>query len=154
VSEEIVSNGMMLNDLYLYFYDSTGVATRTQPTIEAASVYPFQIEDTTKIYLYKINFGYADNPNHTTTIIKNRRFKGKKTYTYKKKTYDCVAFELRELVQDNLNGRWENESVGEELYAKGIGLVYYKKKLSANLTKEYALADIYEMSVLEQKLKK
>jgi hypothetical protein len=150
VNEEVVSNGMMLNDLYLYMYDTTGVQTRIQPKILSPSVFPFEIADTSHIYLYKIKFAYPNDTTHTTTIIKNRRFAGKTTYNYKGKKYDCVVFENRESVDDDLNGRWHNEFQSKELYAKGLGLIYYKKTLGQTVL-EYELSDIYEMSDLEKK---
>ena len=150
INEEVVSNGMMLNDLYLYMYDSTGVQTRIQPQILSPAVFPFEIADTSHIYLYKIKFAYPNDTTHTTTIIKNRRFTGKTTYVYKGKKYDCVVFENRESVDDDMNGRWHNEFQSKELYAKGLGLIYYKKTLGQNVL-EYELSDIYEMSDLEKK---
>ena len=150
VNEEVVSNGMMLNDLYLYMYDSLNVQTRIQPKILSPSVFPFAIEDTSHIYLYKIKFAYPNDTTHTTTIIKNRRFAGKTEYTYKGKKYDCAIFENKESVDDDLNGRWHNEFKSKELYAKGLGLIYYKKILGTTVL-EYELSDIYEMSDLEKK---
>ena len=56
VSEEIVSNGMLLDDLHLYFKDSTNHVAKAQTTIIKRNVYPFEIQDTTTKYFYKIHF--------------------------------------------------------------------------------------------------
>ena len=66
------------------------------------------------------------------------------------KKYDCAVFENKESVDDDLNGRWHNEFKSKELYAKGLGLIYYKKTLGGTVL-EYELSDIYEMSDLEKK---
>ena len=38
-----------------------------------------------------------------------------------------------------------------ELYAKNIGLVYFRKEIDNNIVQEYELADIYDMVDLEKK---
>jgi hypothetical protein len=153
VSEEVVSNGMMLDDIYLYMYDSTGTVMRIKPTVIAPSVYPFEVQDSAHIYLYKIKFAYPNDSTHTTTLVKNRRYIGKNQYTYKDKKYDCAEFEVRESVDDDKNGHWHNEYKTRELYAKGLGLIYYKKDLGGNVL-EYELSNIYEMSELEAQFSK
>jgi hypothetical protein len=153
VSEEAVSNGMMLDDIYLYMYDSNNESTRIQPNILSPSVYPFTVEDTSHIYLYKIKFVYPNDTTHSTTVIKNRRFVGKTTYNYKGKSYKCVEFEVREAFDDDKNGRIHQEYKTKELYAEGIGLIYYKKTIGTEVL-EYGLKDIYEMSELEKNFSK
>jgi hypothetical protein len=153
VSEEIVSNGMLLDDLYLYFKDTTGRVAQAQTTIIKRNVYPFEIQDTTIKYLYKIHFKDPFDSLQTTYLTRTRTYKGKTTYNYKGKAYECVVFDLEESIDNDREGRLELKVYGKELYAKGIGLIYYKKGLRKEFALEYELADIYEMSVLEQKLK-
>lgn len=152
VSEEIVSNGMLLDDLYLYFKDSTNRTARVSPTILQRNVYPFEYQDTTLKYFYKIHFKNPFDTLQTTYLTRTRRYKGKTTYNYKGKTYDCVEFALEEKIDDDREGHWEKIIYGKELYAKGIGLIYYRKGLQKEFALEYELNDIYDMSTLEKKL--
>ncbi|MFZ4542668.1 MAG: hypothetical protein ACOYOA_01360 [Saprospiraceae bacterium] len=153
VSEEVVSNGMLLDELHLYFKDSIGKFVKVDPVIISRNVYPFQFQDTTTKYFYKIFFKNPFDSLQTTYLTRTRTYKGKTTYAYKGKDYDCVEFALEEKYADDKEGRWEKIVYGKELYAKGIGLIYYKKGLQADFNLEYELADIYTQEELEKKLK-
>lgn len=153
VSEEPVSNGMLLDELFLYMKDSTGRMEKVTPTIIQRNVYPFEYQDTTTKYLYKIHFKNPFNANETNYLTRSRTYKGKTTYQYKGKTYDCVEFAVEDKIDNEQEGHLETILYGKELYAKGIGLVYYRKGLNKQFALEYELADIYSMSELEKKLK-
>ena len=96
-----------------------------------------------------MQFQFPSNPNQQVTLIKNRQFAGQTTYTYKGKTYDCVKFTVKELVEvtDNVKGGIEPELEGYELYAKGIGLIYYEKEVGQGQKLAYELYDQYPMTV-------
>lgn len=155
VREEVVGNGMLLEDIKIYYTDSTGVQESLPIEILSGSVFPFEVRDSGGIFLYKIRWSQPDNPSVTTTLIKNRRYVGDTTYTYKGKNYDCVAFEVRELIEleDEAQGGMEPEWDGLELYAKDLGLVYYRKRISEQLDLSYGLKDTYPMEELEAKFK-
>jgi hypothetical protein len=99
-----------------------------------------------------VRFDFPNEIGSTTTLIKNRRYLGDTTYTFNGVSYDAVRFEVRELVEDNsvTEGSIEPRFDGEEIYAKGIGLVYYRKILGRQSI-AYELADRYSMEQLEQK---
>jgi hypothetical protein len=153
VSEEIVSNGMLLDDLNLYFKDSTGQSAKVQATVIQRNVYPFEIQDTTTKYFYKIHFKDPFDSLQTTYLTRSRKYVGKTTYNYKGKIYNCVEFALEESIDNDREGRLELKVYGKELYAQGIGLIYYRKGLRKEFALEYELADIYDMTTLEKKLK-
>ena len=92
----------------------------------------------------------------TTTLIRNRRYRGKTSYIYKGTPFECVEFSLLELVEvyDPIDGNIEPEFRGRELYAKGLGLVYYEKEIDANNKIAYELVDIYGMEELVKKADK
>jgi hypothetical protein len=154
VSEEIVSNGMLLDDLHLYFKkDSSQTTAKVQPTIVQRNVYPFEIQDTSLKYVYKIHFKDPFDTLQTTYLTRTRKYAGKTTYNYKGQTYDCVMMNLEETIDNDREGHLEFKIYGKELYAKGIGLIYYKKGIRSDFALEYELADIYPMTELEKKLK-
>lgn len=152
VREELVSNGMLLQDLFIYVLDSTGRQKRIEAQVLAGNVFPFSVSDSSGIFLYKVQFDFPNETGRTTTLIKNRRYLGDTTYTVMGNTYPAIRFEVRELVEDDsaTDGRVEPRFDGEEIYAKGIGLVYYRKNLGVQSI-EYELADRYPMEALEQK---
>ncbi len=154
VREELVRNGMLLADMLIYETDSSGLQQQVAVTIEAGNVFPFEVSDSSGIFLYKVRWSPPSDSGAVFTLIKNRRFLGDTTVTIGGERYDCVAFQVRELFEREAEGFFEKEFSGLELYAKGVGLVYYKKEITDNLTLEYQLADRYKMPTLEEKLRR
>ena len=153
VREEIVGNGVLLDELQLFFKDTTGKQAQVKPVIISANVYPFEVQDTSLKYFYKIFFKNPFDTLQSTYLTRSRTYRGKKQYNYQGKKLDCVEFTLEEKYVDDREGRWEKVVYGTELYANGIGLVYYKKGLQKEFALEYELAGIYPLEELKKKLK-
>ncbi|MBX2870535.1 MAG: hypothetical protein KTR30_00490 [Saprospiraceae bacterium] len=152
--EEMVSNGMIQNDLALFVTDSVGKQQPLNTEVLAGNIFPFEVSEGGGVFLYKIQISSPDEPHLVTTLIKNRRYVGDTTFVFKKKKLPSVAFEVKELVEldDKEQGGMEPQWDGREIYAKNIGLVFYEKQLGETpLT--YALFDRYPMTVLEDKFK-
>ena len=154
IKEEMIHNGMLLEEIKLLTQDSAGQEIQIPVEILSGSVYPFAVRDSGGIFLYKIQWDYPIDPPTSTTLIKNRRYLGDTTITIDAKQYDCVAFEVRELLEQDQEGYFEQEFKGMEFYAKGIGLIYYKKEITKEISLEYQLADRYPMTTLEEKFRK
>ena len=56
-------------------------------------------------------------------------------------------------MSDFNDGHLEKEYQGKELYAKGLGLIYYKKEIDENFVLEYELRDTFSMTKFEEKFK-
>ena len=149
--EEMVSNGMLLEELSLHQTDSLGKQHPYPVNVVAGNTFPFYVSLPGGVFLYRIEWQEPSDPSTTTTLIKNRRYLGDTTFVHRNQAYECVAFEVRELVEVESEGVLEQEFDGVEFYAKGIGLVYVKKQVTDELSFEYALADRYPMDTLEQK---
>ncbi|MCB0663335.1 MAG: hypothetical protein KDC24_11390 [Saprospiraceae bacterium] len=152
--EKVVSNGVKLVESFIYLNDSTGTSTQIPMDIIAGVTFPFEVRDSGGIFLYNVK--WFDNPGDTTvytSVIRNRRYEKDTTVNYKGEQLPAVLFSVRELVENFNDGFWEKEFNSKELYAKGIGLVYFKKDISPDFKLEYALYDRYPMEVLEAKLK-
>ena len=150
VKEELVENGMLLDDLFIYYSDSTNKQQSYDIQIVAGNAFPFQVSLPSGIFLYNIHW---EDPirQTTTTLIKNRRYLGDTTLTMAGRQFDdCIAFGVKELVEVESEGVLAQEFEGVEIYAKGTGLVYFKKIISSQLTLEYLLADRYPMDTLLQ----
>ena len=150
---EIVSNGCLMEDYYLYAVDSLGKTQRLAAEVQAPNAFPFIVRDSGGIFLFKLHWVFNESPLQTTTLIRNRRYIGKEQITWQGKPLDCAIFEVKELVDDFKEGHLEKQYPGLEYYAKGIGLIYYKKEISDNFVLEYELADRYPMQQLEQKFR-
>jgi hypothetical protein len=150
VREEMVSNGMVVEDMYLYENDSTGAQTRIDVEVVAGNVFPFSVRDSGGIYLFRVEWSPPSEPGTTYRVIKNRRFAGDTTYAYEGRVYDCVVFEVAEQVEHEQEGVWEQRIDGVEFYAEDLGLVYYRKGLTETVDLEYGLARRYPMAELER----
>ncbi len=140
VREEMVRNGMLTSEVFLYTTDSLGKQQPVPVEIISGSAFPFEVSDSgSGIFLYKIRFAFPANPLDTITLIKNRRYLSDTTFTFENETNKAVAFELRELVEsgNRQQGYVEPRYGGKEIYAKGIGLVYSEKRISES----YVLAN-------------
>ena len=151
--EEMVSNGMIQEDLFLYETDSTGRQKRVDVDILAGNIFPFNVREEGGIFLYKIKWQLAFDSTTQITLIKNRRYLGDTTFVYDGKKYDCVKFEVKELFEHEQEGSLEQQFTGEEWYAKGLGLIYYRKEINPEFVLEYVLADRYPMTGLEEKFR-
>ena len=56
-------------------------------------------------------------------------------------------------MDDYNDGHLEKQYDGKEIYAKGLGLVYYGKEIEENFVLEYELVDTFSRTVFEQKIK-
>lgn len=151
IRETSVSNGMLLEEAYIYELDTLDKQIKLRMEITAGNVFPFQVQDSLGVFLYNISWENAAD-SVKTTIIRNRRYTGKTTTEFQGKTYDAVTFSVRELIEDEREGTLKLELTGKEIYAKGIGLVYTQKQtIDGNFRQTYQLVDRYSMEELEAK---
>jgi len=152
-TEEIVSNGTLMQNYFLYARDTAGLQVQVPTEILVPNVFPFEVRDSGGIFLYKMKWNSGQGNEGSTTLIRNRYYEGKDQYDFEGKNHECVVFSLRELVEvyDPIEGNIEPEYQGKELYAKGIGLVYYEKELDEKNKLAYKLRAIYTMDELTKK---
>ena len=152
---EINDNGLFVKDYILYEYDSLGNVTQNAAEVFANISFPFQVKDTAQSFLFKLKWRMPteEYPNGHLEITRNRKYQGDAAYSFKNKSYDCVEFQLNELMSDFNDGHLEKEFKGKELYAKDLGLVYYKKEIDENFVLEYELKDTFSMAKFEEKFK-
>ncbi len=153
IRETKVSNGMLLEEAYIYEMDTSEKQIKVPLDIVAGNVFPFQVQDSLGIFLYNVNWQSALDGIQT-TIIRNRQYKGKTTFEFKGKEYPAITFSVKELIEDEREGVLKLELTGKEIYVKGIGLVYTEKQmLNGDFQQVYQLKDRYSMQVLESKFK-
>lgn len=150
VREERVKEGMLLREMFLYMPDNQGKIQVIKSNVSVAASFPFEVTDSNGVFVYNISF---TNPkdNSTNSIVRNRRFLGKTTITFKEKKYDAVIFEVKELLENTLKGTWKHEFKITEIYAKDLGLVATSRDMGDGRILSYHLHDIYTMEDLESK---
>lgn len=154
-NERLTGAGMVLQDLFLFETDSSNVNRQIQVPVEVIEddIFPFWVKENGGVYLYHIRWQPPQDSGATIELIKNRRYLGDTTITFQDKKYDAIIFELKELAAYDKEGVLEQEYSGREIYAKGLGLYYYSKRISEDLHLRYQLKDRYPMERLEEQFR-
>jgi len=154
IREERVSNGMLMDELFVYQTDSTDKQLQIPVDVAAGNTFPFEVQDSLGVFLYNISW-FSSIDSATNTIIRNRRYQGKTAFEFKGKRYDAIEFSVRELIENEQEGTLKVELEGKEIYAQGLGLVYVSKKaIGSPFEQTYQLYDRYPMKQLEEKFGK
>ncbi|MBP6826159.1 MAG: hypothetical protein KA165_06355 [Saprospiraceae bacterium] len=155
VREKIVDNGVQVHDYFLYESDwQTGRQIQTVAQVESPDVFPFRVQDSSGVYLFRLNYHPSFDSSTTIYIIRNRIFLGEGPgFEFQGAIYPSIRFGLREVIGNEKEGAAEIEGRGEEWYARGLGLVYYRKSFgkSNQVAFEYRLKDIFPMSEFEKR---
>lgn len=155
IREKIVSNGSLARNYFLYGLDSAGNQVQIPATLDAPNLFPFEVTDSAGVFLFRLHY-QPPGENATIYLIRNRRYLGDgPDFPFNGKQYPTVRFALRDAVGNEQQGAAEIEGLGEEWWAKDLGLVYYKKSYgtAGQLTYEYKLTEIIEMEELERRAK-
>ena len=138
--EELTQIGAVSRYLTIYTYDSLGLRLSANAEILEDRVFPFFTPDPGDFYRHKIKWV---DPRDTLeyTLEKERYFKGDTTIEYRGNKYEAIAFDLVEKLETfwEHDGMTNSEWTGREVYARGLGLVYYEKNISPALKKAYRL---------------
>ncbi len=156
MQEEKVFNGMKLKELIYYGLNKEGHEVQTAATIEGGAVFPFEVKDDKSVFVNVLKYADFKDSLKTTTLTRNRRFLKSTTFDYQGKKHDAIEFEMKEeqVEHDLKQGGWTHIYNVQEIYAKGIGLVYTKRALDSGMSFETKLVDVYTPEVLEAKLSK
>lgn len=154
-NERLTEAGMVIQDLFLFEKDSTHADRQIQIPVEVVEddVFPFSVRENGGIFLYHVRWQPPQDSGATIELIKNRRYLGDTTITFQDQEYEAIIFDVKELAAYNKEGSLEQEYDGREIYAKGLGLVYYSKRITEALHLQYQLKDRYPMEQLEEKFR-
>ena len=122
--QDINSSGALMNEYRIYSEDS--IAQVIPVDLIYNNVFPFTVNDTTSVYLYKLSY---TNPTDTSinTIVRNRNYGGNTEWEHNGKIYPAIQMDVLEQIQNDKNGVLTIDLKGYEIYAKGIGLVYTER---------------------------
>lgn len=154
--EEMNNEGILLKDLFLFETDSSEQQIQVRAEILSPHVFPFQITDPNELVIYQVRFQLPSQPHGSTTVLINRKYLGDTTYTFKDHAYPAVFFDILGSVdqRDSIIGDIEPKFSGKEIYAKGLGLVYYERNYGEGTGGfQHQLVDRYPMKELEAQAK-
>ncbi|MEM9261481.1 MAG: hypothetical protein AAGA62_17710, partial [Bacteroidota bacterium] len=143
-------------DLFLYELDRPGQQVPIQGDILSPHVFPFDISNPEDLYIYQVRFQLLSQPNGHTTFLLNRKFLRDTTFQFEGNTYPSIQFSTLGSVdqRDTIAGAIEPVFSGREIYAKGLGLVYYERSYGqGGPSFQHQLVDRYSMEVFADKAK-
>ncbi len=152
VIEKEISNGIKMMEYNIFQYDSTGRQMTQALEISSPASFSYAIKDTANIFIFKAKLEDPFDPNIITTITKNKKFGGYGTFKFNNQEVPIIKIDITELIEQEKkdDGFLEPPSYhGVEWYAKGIGLVYYKKEINENFIMEYQLKKIMTKAEFE-----
>ena len=139
--ERRVANGILLDSLHFYMYDTIGRSIAFPVRVLSPHRFPFNAKDSTQVWLTHLEWW---EPGDTTHVVlqRRRRFLGDTTWQWQGKNLQAKRFRLEDKFETEKVGWTTAEWRGEEIYAKNIGLVYYRRNITAQMTVEFQLDQI------------
>ena len=155
IREKVAEDRIIAREYSLYDADvETGKQIQTNAVIDSAEVYPFRVKDSVGVFIFSLHYQPPADPSTTIYLTRRRIFLGDApAFEFKGETYTCVRFGWLESIGTRKGGDDLLKGRGEEWYAKGLGLVYYRKTFGSKgqVKFEYRLKDVFPMSELEKK---
>lgn len=152
VCEELVCNGMLVQDVYLYEEEADSFGQQNCIVVEVlqGSVFFFEVMDSLGVFLYKICWVFFQDSGVVFMLVKNWCYLKDIVVQVLGENYDVVVFDVWELFFYDKEGVFEQEYGGCEIYVEGIGLVYYDKKIGGSMVLSYVFKCWYFMNEFEE----
>lgn len=149
-SDKMADNGSLLRQIALFFADSTGKTTPVKGEVLEPAGFLFSEYKPRELTLLKIRFKLSDDPEHLITLTRGRQFRRDTTFHVLGRTFAAKAFDLTEHVDDDQNGHLELTYPGYEVFAEGLGRVYYKKSINSGYSIEFYLRDTMSLTTYKR----
>ena len=138
--DRFVPNGVLTDSLVLFASDSSGQPVRIPVKVISPNRFPFDV-DSSKVWLTQLEW-YQPGDSLRIVLQRRRRFIGPVEWMDHGKSIPAVRFRTEDTFETESVG-WTNSAwTGEEIYALHKGLVYYKRKISDDMTLEFELKEI------------
>lgn len=155
IREKIADDGVFAHEYSIYDADfETGKQIQTNAIIESPDVFPYRVKDSVGVFVFSLKYHPVTDPGSTIYLTRRRLFLGDApAFEFKGDTYPCIRFGLLESIGTQKDGDDLLKGRGEEWYAKGLGLVYYRRIFGkkGQVRIEYRLKDVFPMMELEKK---
>jgi hypothetical protein len=136
--DRIVSNGVVTDSILLFWRDTAKAEHQIKVNVISPYRFPFEPGDSTKLWLSHIDWHQPGDSLHV-VLKRGRRYAGNTQWTMDGKSIPAVRFITEDTFETEKDGWTTSAWTGEEIYAKGIGLVYYRRKFSPQLSIEFEL---------------
>ena len=137
--DRFVPNGVLTDSLVLFSTDSMSRAVRIPVKVISPNRFPFDA-DSTKVWLTHLDWYQPEDSLHI-VLQRRRKFMGHVEWMDHGKPVPAIRFRTEDTFETESVGWTTSNWTGEEIYALHKGLVYYKRKISNELTLEFELQD-------------
>ena len=136
--DRFVENGVLTDSLLLFSTDSAGNKQRVPVKVISPNRFPFDAIDTSKTWLTHLEWYQPGDSLH---IVLQRRRKFDEFIKWKLdgKTIPAIRFTTEDTFETERDGWTSSTWKGEEIYGKGMGLVYYRREISKDMVLEYQI---------------
>jgi hypothetical protein len=161
--EEILEAGTIRRESTIYWPDSTGKSLQIPVYIKQGAVFPFAVKDSNSRFLFEINWApEPQDPYHIVHLTRNRSYVSDTTWTFNGRQVDAIKLRVREELEDKYaaqspsiyKGSLTLRYDGYEIYARDIGLVYYRKDFDNGPPVVYQLTLRTTMAAIEEQSRK
>lgn len=134
-----VASGILTDSLTLFPPQPAG--TSVPVTIHAGNRFSFDRSDSTATFLTHLEWWQPGDSLHI-VLQRRRQLAGDTTWTWQGKSRPAVIWRTDDQLETERDG-WTNSGwLGKEVYARGIGLVYYERQVNTGFNLKYALRQI------------
>ncbi len=149
-TEQVVDNGVILQEFHIYEYDENGKPYITKTEIKEGGVFPFT-PDNKNVMPFIVSWRSGLDTASSTTLIRGRVFQAFEDCNFQGKTLPCVRFLSADQIEadHDIDGGQLLDVESQEWFAKGIGLVKVRKKIG-KMEVGYNLIDQYSIEKFEQ----
>lgn len=151
-TEKKIKDGWILKQFDVVQYDSLYNKLYSEAEIIHDNIFPAFPKDTSSVTPYSVKWKNAEDAEVETNLMRYRIYKGAATLKFNGTEKDCVVFDVKERVELKQEGYIDFHSEGKEWYAKGEGLIYYRKKIGEHLLHEYSLHRTYSTEAFESSI--
>ncbi|MTB49480.1 hypothetical protein [Lewinella sp. W8] len=154
--EEITNDAVELRELTLFTTDSAGISAPIPTELIHDRTFPFYVDEaTSEAYGYRIRFVAPDQPEVVNYVTLNRYFAGDTTVTVMGESYPAIRFNLEGEVslRDPEEGDISPTFSGYEIYARGLGLVEYRRILRPGASLGGKLVESIPMPEFAERMK-
>ena len=138
--DRVVATGVLTDSLILFVADSTGIRSPVKVNVISPYRFPFQPVDSSKVWLSHMEWF---QPADSLRIVfqRRRQLDADTIWHHKGNEVPAVRFKVEDTFETEEVGWTSSTWNGVEIYAKGIGLVYYKRRISDEIVLEYVLQE-------------
>jgi hypothetical protein len=136
--DRFVANGVLTDSFHFVLHDSMDQKHLIRAKVITPNRFPFDVADSTQTWVTKLDW---KQPVDSLRIVleRRRKYMGPTEWQFEGKSIPAVKFITADRLETERDGWTTSHWPGEEIYAKGYGLVYWRRAVAEGMTIEFEL---------------